>query len=255
MVKTILISQPKPSDPVKNPYNELAEKYSLNIDFHKFIKVEGVPARDFRKDRVNILNHSAVIFTSRNSVDHFFRICKEMRVEVPDSMKYFSISESTSYYLQKYVQFRKRKVFHGQQNFKDLLEIIKKHKDEKFLLPCSDIHKQSLPKLLEDNKVKFTKAIIYRTLASDLSHLKISEYDMIIFFSPSGVKSLIKNFPEYTQGDTRIGVFGPATAKAVKDAGLKLDLNAPTKTAPSMTMALNQFIEKLYKKNGQRVGL
>jgi uroporphyrinogen-III synthase len=255
MVKTILISQPKPSDPVKNPYNELAEKYSLNIDFHKFIKVEGVPARDFRKDRVNILNHSAVIFTSRNSVDHFFRICKEMRVEVPDSMKYFSISESTSYYLQKYVQFRKRKVFHGQQNFKDLLEIIKKHKDEKFLLPCSDIHKQSLPKLLEDNKVKFTKAIIYRTLASDLSHLKISEYDMIIFFSPSGVKSLIKNFPEYNQGDTRIGVFGPATAKAVKDAGLKLDLNAPTKTAPSMTMALNQFIEKLHKKNGQRVGL
>ncbi|MCF8365459.1 MAG: uroporphyrinogen-III synthase [Bacteroidales bacterium] len=255
MVKTILISQPRPSDPVKNPYNELAEKYSLNIDFHKFIKVEGIPARDFRKDRVNILNHSAVIFTSRNAVDHFFRICKEMRVEVPDTMKYFSISESTSYYLQKYVQFRKRKVFHGQQNFKDLLEIIKKHKDENFLLPCSDIHKQSLPKLLEDNKVQFTKAVIYRTLASDLSHLKINEYDMIIFFSPSGVKSLIKNFPEYDQGETRIGVFGPTTAKAVKDAGLKLDLNAPTKTAPSMTMALNQFIEKLNKKNGQKVGL
>ena len=254
MVKKILISQPKPSDPVKSPYNDLAEKYSLNIDFHKFIKVEGVPAREFRKDRVNILDHSAVIFTSRNAVDHFFRICKEMRVEVPDTMKYFSISESTSYYLQKYVQFRKRKVFHGHQNFKDLLEIIKKHKDEKYLLPCSDIHKQSLPRQLEENKIRFTKAIIYRTLASDLSHVKINQYDMIVFFSPSGVKSLIKNFPEYNQGDTKIGVFGPATAKAVKEAGLKLDLNAPTKTAPSMTMALNQFIEKLHKKNGQRVG-
>lgn len=254
MVKNILISQPKPSDPVKNPYSELAEKYKLSIDFHKFIKVEGVPGREFRKDRVNILDHSAVIFTSRNAVDHFFRICKEMRVEVPDSMKYFSISESTSYYLQKYVQFRKRKVFHGHQNFKDLLEIIKKHKDEKYLLPCSDIHKQSLPKLLEDNKIKFSKAVIYRTLASDLSHLEINNYDMIVFFSPSGVKSLIKNFPEYHQGDTKIGVFGPTTAKAVKDAGLTLDLNAPTKTAPSMTMALNQYIEKLHKKNGQKVG-
>lgn len=254
MVKNILISQPKPSDPVKNPYNELAEKFSVNIDFHKFIKVEGVPGREFRKDRVNILDHSAVIFTSRNAVDHFFRICKEMRVEVPDTMKYFSISESTSYYLQKYVQFRKRKVFHGHQNFKDLLEIIKKHKDEKYLLPCSDIHKQSLTKLLEDNKIKFSKAVIYKTLASDLSHLKIKNYDMIVFFSPSGVKSLMKNFPEYDQGKTRIGVFGPTTAKAVKDAGLKLDLNAPTKTAPSMTMALSQYIEKLHKKNGQKVG-
>ncbi len=254
MVKKILISQPKPSDPVKSPYNEIAEKYSLNIDFHKFIKVEGVPAREFRKDRVNILDHSAVIFTSRNAVDHFFRICKEMRVEVPDTMKYFSISESTSYYLQKYVQFRKRKVFHGHQNFKDLLEIIKKHKDEKYLLPCSDIHKQSLTRLLEENKINFSKAVIYRTLASDLSKVQINQYDMIVFFSPSGVKSLMKNFPEYNQGDTKIGVFGPTTAKAVKEAGLKLDLNAPTKTAPSMTMALNQYIEKLHKKNGQRVG-
>ncbi len=253
MVKNILISQPEPSDPSRNPYSELVEKYSLSIDFHKFIKVEGIPGREFRKDRVNILNHSAVIFTSRNAVDHFFRICTEMRIEVPETMKYFSISESTSYYLQKYVQFRKRKVFHGQQNFKDLIDIISKHKEEKFLLPCSDIYKQSLPRLLEDNKVKFTKAVIYRTLASDLSHLKISDYDMIIFFSPSGVKSLIKNFPEYNQGETKIGVFGPTTAKAVKDAGLSLDLNAPTKTAPSMMAALNQYLEKLYKKNGQEV--
>ncbi len=253
MVKNILISQPKPADPIKNPYSDLAEKFSLQIDFHKFIKVEGIPSRDFRKDRVSIPNHTAVILTSRNAVDHFFRICKEMRVEVPDTLKYFCISESTSYYLQKYVQFRKRKVFHGRQNFKDLIEILKKHKDEKFLLPCSNIHKQSLPKLLEDNKIKFTKAIIYKTLASDLSHIDINNYDMMIFFSPSGVKSLMKNFPEYEQRDTQIGVFGPATAKAVKDAGLSLSLNAPTKTAPSMTMALTQYFEKLHKKNGLNV--
>lgn len=253
MIKNILISQPKPADPVKNPYNELAAKYNLNIDFQQFIKVEGVPGRDFRKDKVNILNHTAIILTSRNSVDHFFRICQEMRVEVPETMKYFSISESTSYYLQKYVQFRKRKIFHGHQNFKDLLDIIKKYPDEKYLLPCSDIHKQSLPKLLETSKIKFTKAVIYRTLAADLSNIDINKYDMFVFFSPIGVTSLQKNFPEFQQGEKFIGVFGPSTAKAVKDAGLRLDLNAPTKTAPSMTMALDQFIEKVFKKNGIKV--
>lgn len=253
MVKNILISQPTPPDPIKNPYKDLSEKHGVSIDFHKFIKIEGVPGRIFRKDRVNIAEHTAIIFTSRNAVDHFFRICKEMRVEVPESLKYFSISESTSYYLQKYIQFRKRKVFHGQQNFKDLIEILKKHKDEKFLLPCSDIHKQSLPKLLDDNKINYTKAVIYKTLASDLSDIDVNKYDMMIFFSPSGVKSLLKNFPEYEQGDTKIGVFGPTTAKAVKDAGLTLNLNAPTKTAPSMTMALDQFLEKINKTNTQKV--
>jgi uroporphyrinogen-III synthase len=231
----------------------LALKYNLNIEFFKFIKVEGIPAREFRKDKVGILDHTAVIFTSRNSVDHFFRICKEMRIEVPDTMKYFSISESTSFYLQKYVQFRKRKIFHGKQNFKDLVEIIKKHKEEKYLLPCSDIHKQSLTKLLEDSKINYTKAVLYRTLASDLSDIDIRKYNMLIFFSPSGITSLLKNFPDFQQGDTKIAVFGPTTAKAVKDAGLKLDLNAPTKTAPSMTMALDQFLEKAFKKNGQKV--
>lgn len=253
MGMNILVSQPKPIDAVKNPYNELAQKYNLNIEFFKFITVEGIPARDFRKDKVGILDHTAVIFTSRNSVDHFFRICKEMRIEVPETMKYFSISESTSFYLQKYVQFRKRKIFHGKQNFKDLLEIIKKHKDEKYLLPCSDIHKQSLTKLLEDSKINYTKAILYKTLASDLSDIDIKKYDMLIFFSPSGITSLLKNFPDFQQGETKIAVFGPTTAKAVKDAGLKLDLNAPTKTAPSMTMALDQFLEKIFKKNGHKI--
>jgi len=253
MIKSILVSQPKPADAVKSPYNELAQKYSLQVDFEKFIKVEGIPARVFRKDKVSILDHSAVIFTSRNAVDHFFRMCKEMRVEVPDTMKYFSISESTSYYLQKYVQYRKRKIFYGKQNFKDLLEVIKKHKEEKFLLPCSDIHKLSIPKLLDDSKINYSKAIIYKTLASDLSKLSINNYDMLIFFSPSGVASLMKNFPEFKQGEIKIGVFGPATAKAVKEAGFKLDLNAPTKSAPSMTMALEQFLEKAHKKNGHKV--
>jgi uroporphyrinogen-III synthase len=253
MIKNILISQPKPADPVKNPYNELAAKYDLNIDFHQFIKVEGVPSRVFRKDKVNILDHSAVILTSRNSVDHFFRICQEMRIEVPDTLKYFSISESTSYYLQKYVQFRKRKIFHGQQNFKDLIELIKKYPNEKYLLPCSDIHKQSLPKLLDTSKIKYTKAVIYKTLASDLSSININKYDMFLFFSPIGVTSLQKNFPDFEQGEKFIGVFGPTTAKAVKEAGLRLDLNAPTKNAPSMTMALDQFIEKVFKKNGIKV--
>ncbi len=156
-IKNILVSQPKPLDLEKSPYGDLAKKYKLNIDFHKFIKIEGITAKDFRKDRVNILDHTAVIFTSRSAVDHFFRIAKELRVEVPDSMKYFCISESTAFYLQKYVQYRKRKIFHGKQNFADLMDIIKKHKDEKFLLPCSDIHKASMSNLLESNEIDYSK--------------------------------------------------------------------------------------------------
>ncbi|MCF8304287.1 MAG: uroporphyrinogen-III synthase [Bacteroidales bacterium] len=247
-INNILVSQPQPADLEKSPYGELAKKYELNIDFEKFIKVEGIEAQEFRKDRVRLLDHTAVIFTSRNAVDHFFRIAKEMRVDIPDSMKYFCISEATAYYLQKYVQYRKRKIFHGKQNFKDLMEIIKKHKDEKFLLPCSDIHKQSHSKLLDDNKIKYTKAVIYRTLASDLSHIDIGKYDLLIFFSPSGVRSLFKNFPEYTQNNTLIAAFGPTTTKAVKESGLRLDITAPTKTAPSMTMAIEQYLNNGKKK-------
>lgn len=243
-IKNILISQPKPADLTKSPYGELAKKFNLKLDFHKFIKIEGIPAKEFRKDRVSILDHTAIIFTSRNAVDHFFRIAKEMRVEIPDTMKYFCISESTAFYLQKYVQYRKRKIFHGQQHMQDLVEIIKKHKDELFLLPCSDIHKADLPIQLEKNNIKFSKAIIYKTVASDLSALEMSKYDMLIFFSPSGVKSLIKNFPEYDQGKSLIATFGPTTSKAVEEAGMRLDIAAPTKTAPSMTMAIEQYMEK-----------
>lgn len=247
-IKNILVSQPKPSDVEKSPYSDLAKKFNINIDFRPFIKLEGITAKEFRRDRINILDYTAVIFTSRNAVDHFFRICKEMRIEVPDTMKYFSISESTAYYLQKYVQYRKRKIFHSKENFANLVELIKKHKTEKFLLPCSDIHKQEISNMLEENKIPFKKAVIYRTLASDLSDLKIEDYDMIVFFSPSGIKSLLKNFPKFRQNNTMIGVFGPSTAKAAADAGLKLNISAPSNTAPSMTMAIEQYLQKELKK-------
>jgi len=247
-IKKILVSQPRPADVEKSPYAELARKYGVEIDFHKFIKVEGVPAVEFRKDRIHFEDYSAVILTSRNAVDHYFRMAKELRVEVPDTMKYFCISEATAFYLQKYVQFRKRKIFFGKQTFGDLMEVVRRHKDEKFLLPCSDIHKQDLPQLLDESVISYTKAIIYRTLASDLSHLQIRDYDILIFFSPAGVKSLFKNFPEFEQNSTLIAAFGPKTADAVKESGLKLDIPAPTKTAPSMTMALEEYLQKVSRK-------
>jgi uroporphyrinogen-III synthase len=193
-IKSILVSQPQPVDFEKSPYGELAKKYNLTIDFHKFIKIEGVPAREFRQERISLTDYSAVIMTSRNSVDHYFRIAKEMRFEVPETMKYFCISESTAYYLQKYVQYRKRKIFYGKQNFNDLLDVIRKHKDDKFLLPCSDIHKESMAELLEQNKIDFTKAVIYKTVGANLKGVKLENYDMIVFFSPAGIKSLQKNF-------------------------------------------------------------
>jgi uroporphyrinogen-III synthase len=195
-IKSILVSQPQPVDFEKSPYGELAKKYNLTIDFHKFIKIEGVPAREFRQERISLTDYSAVIMTSRNSVDHYFRIAKEMRFEVPETMKYFCISESTAYYLQKYVQYRKRKIFYGKQNFNDLLDVIRKHKEDKFLLPCSDIHKESMAELLEQNKIDFTKAVIYKTVGANLKGVKLENYDMIVFFSPAGIKSLQKEFPE-----------------------------------------------------------
>jgi uroporphyrinogen-III synthase len=247
-IKNILVSQPEPADLEKSPYGELAKNFNLNIDFNKFIKIEGVGSKEFRQHRIQLLDFTAIIFTSRNAVDHFFRLAKDLRTEIPDTMKYFCISESTAFYLQKYVQYRKRKIFHGKQSFEQLLELIKKHKDEKYLLPCSDIHKASMTRLLDENNVDYQKAVFYKTLASDLSHLTIKEYDMLIFFSPSGVKSLIKNFPEFKQNSTLIAAFGPTTAKAIDDAGLELNISAPTKTAPSMTMAIEQYIQKVNKR-------
>lgn len=241
-LKTILVSQPKPVTE-KSPYFDLAMKYKLKIDFRPFIHVEPVPAKEFRKEKISILEHTAVILTSRNAVDNFFRMCQELRVTVPDSMKYFCISESTAFYMQNYVTYRKRKIFHGRQKFADLMEIIRKHKNEKFLLPVSDIHKQEMIDMLENANIRFSKGVFYRTVASDLSDLKDVNYDMLVFFSPSGIRSLLENFPDFKQNGTKIAAFGPTTSKAVKDAGLRLDLHAPMPGAPSMTMAIEQYIK------------
>lgn len=241
-IKTILVSQPKPKND-KSPYSELAEKKGLKIDFRPFIKVEGVSGKEFRQERIDILAHTGVIFTSRTAVDNYFRISEELRVSIPDTMKYFCISEATAYYLQKYIVYRKRKIFYGKGTFTDLMEVIKKHKDEKFLVPLSDMHKEEIPKKMEQAKIKYTKAIMYRTVREDLSDLSDVNYDVLVFYSPTGIKSLLENFPDFKQNNTQIATFGPKTAKAVKDAGLKVNIKAPTTEAPSMTMAIDQFID------------
>lgn len=246
-IKKILVSQPKPENG-KSPYYELAKKNNVQIDFRSFIQVEGVCGKEFRKSRINILDYSAVIFTSKTAVDHFFRIGKELKLNIPDCMKYFCISESTAFYLQKYIVYRKRKIFFGNGSFDNLLDVILKHKDEKFIVPLSEPHKPEIPKKLDKLKIKYSKAILYRTICSDLSDLVNVNYDMLIFYSPSGVKSLLQNFPDFQQNDIRIASFGPATAKAVKDAGLRLDVQAPMPKAPSMTMALDQYFTKQNKK-------
>jgi len=245
-VKSILVSQPKPADP-KSPYYTLARKYDIQIDFRPFIQVDPISAKDFRKQKIDILKHTAVIFTSRNAVDHFFNICKDLKIEVPADMKYFCISEQTAYYLQKYIVVRKRKIFTGSRTAQDLIEILKKHKNEKYLFPCSNIRKDDIPKFLKDNDYNYSEAIIYETVASDLSDLDDVLYDIIAFYSPSGINSLFVNFSDFKQNDTRIAVFGPTTAKAAKEAGLIVDIEAPMPNAPSMTGALELYIKKANK--------
>jgi len=245
-IKRILVSQPEPTS-AKSPYFEFAERNNVKVDFRPFIQVEGVSSKEYRQTRVNSLDHSAVIFTSRTAIDHFFRICNELRITVPESMKYFCISEATAFYLQKYIVYRKRKIFYGEGTFSELIDIIRKHLDESFLVPLSHIHKPEIPQLLDEAKVKYSKAILYKTVSSDLSDLKDVNYDILVFYSPSGIKSLLQNFPDFQQNDIKIASFGPATAKAVQDAGLRLDIQAPNPQAPSMTMALEQFIRKMNK--------
>ena len=248
-IKKILVSQPKPTND-KSPYLELAERNNLKVDFRPFIKVEGIPAKEFRQERIDMLEHTAVIFTSRTAIDHYFRIAEELRLTIPDKMKYFCISESVALYLQKYIVYRKRKIFYGSNVFKELVEqVIVKHNTEYFLVPLSDIHKPEIQRILDKNKIRHTKAILYRTVSSDLSDLSDVNYDVLVFYSPSGIKSLFENFPEFEQKETKIACFGPHTAKAVKKAGLRLDIEAPSINAPSMTMALENFIKE-YNKNG-----
>lgn len=240
-IKKILVSQPKPESD-KSPYFELAQKTNVKIDFRPFIQVEALTCKEFRAQKVDILSHTAVIFTSKTAIDHFFRISNEMRAVIPESMKYFCVSESIAYYLQKYIVYRKRKIFFGNGEFSDIIELINKHREEKFIVPLSDQHKKEIPELLVKNSIKHTIVILYKTVSSDLSDLSAINYDVLVFFSPSGIRSLLKNFPEFKQNEIKIASFGAHTAKAVKEAGLRLDLQAPMPEAPSMAMALEQFI-------------
>jgi uroporphyrinogen-III synthase len=243
-VSSILVTQAKPTDE-NSPYFALAKKFDVKIDFKPFIEIAGVPYKEFRKQKVDIGEHTAVILTSKNAVDHFFKLCKEGKVELEPTVKYFCVTEQTANYLQKYIVLRKRKIFVGQKTSADLFEIMKKHKAEKFLYPCSDIRNDDIPDFMKSNGFNFTEAIIYSTVASDLSSLKDVNYDIIVFFSPSGVSSLLTNFPEFKQNDTRLAALGPTTAKAIRDAGLILDIEAPMPNAPSMTGALELYIKRL----------
>ncbi len=245
-VKTILVSQPEPK--IENsPYFDLQEKQKVKIDFRPFIHVEGVPSKEIRQQKVDLNNYSAIILTSRNSVDHFFRVAEEMRFKVPDTLKYFCQSEAVAFYLQKYVVYRKRKIYVGKRNFAELSPIIKKYKDEKFLLPTTDKLKSEVPETLNALGVDWKEAVFYRTVISDLSDLADVYYDVLVFFSPSGIESLFHNFPDFKQNNTRIAAFGNTTIKAAQDKGLVVNIPAPTPETPSMTMALEKYIDTANK--------
>lgn len=246
-IRKILVSQPEPTTG-KSPYFGLSEKTGVQIDFRPFIMVEPISGKDFRNQKISIVDHTAVVFTSRTAIDHFFRIAQELRVTVPDGMKYFCISEAAAFYLQKYIVYRKRKIFNGNGTFPNLVEVMLKHKSEKYIVPLSDIHKPQIPELLDSNGFNYSKAIMYKTVSSDLSDLADVNYDILVFFSPSGITSLLKNFPNFKQDETKIASFGATTAKAVSEAGLRLDIQVPSPQAPSMAMALDQFITEFNKK-------
>ncbi len=243
-VSRLLVSQSRPVDE-KSPYYDLAAKYNIQVEFRPFIQIQGISFKDFRKQKVNILDHTAIIFTSRNAIDHFFRLCQEGRIEVPADMKYFCISEQTANYLQKYIVIRKRKIFTGTKTAAELFDLIKKHKNEKFLFPCSNVRRNDIPEFMDTSGLHFTEAVIYETVATDLTDLDIHSFDIIAFFSPSGIGSLLSNFPNFEQNGTRMAAFGPTTAKAITDAGLHLDIEAPLPNAPSMTGALELYIKKV----------
>ncbi len=244
MIKKILVSQPQPTSE-KSPYFEIASKYGVEVVFRPFIKVESLSAKDFRQQKVSVLDYTAVVFTSRNAIDHFFSLCKELRVTIPEDMKYFCITETIALYIQKYVQYRKRKVFFGATGkIDDLLPAMVKHKNEKYLVPLSDVHNDEITHLLDSKKLIHKEVVMYRTVSNDFKEDEPFDYDMLIFFSPSGIHALLKNFPEFNQKDIAIGTFGPATAQAAKDAGLRLDLEAPSPQYPSITAALDDFVKR-----------
>ena len=244
MIKKILVSQPQPSS-AKSPYYNIAEKHGVELVFRPFIKVEGIDAKEFRKQKVNILDHTAIVFTSRTAVDHFFRLVTELRITVPEDMKYFGISETVALYIQKYVVYRKRKVFFGTTGkLPELIAVMAKHKSENYLIPLSDVHDDHIQKMLDEKNLKHSECVMYRTVSNDFTPDEKFDYDMLVFFSPAGIQSLRKNFPEFNQGDIRIACVGPATAKAASDAGLRLDLEAPTVKMPSMPSALDLYLSE-----------
>ena len=244
MIKKILVSQPKPSSE-KSPYYDIAERFGVELIFRPFIKVEGITAKEFRAQKVSILDYTAIVFTSRHAIDHFFTMAKELRVTIPEDMKYFCVTETISLYIQKYVQYRKRKVFFGTTGkIDDLIPTMVKHKGEKYLVPMSDVHNDTISQMLTAKKLNHSECVMYRTVSNDFTEEEVKnfDYDMLVFFSPSGIESLTKNFPDFKQGDIAIATFGPATAKAAKDAGLRLDIEAPSEKYHSMTGALQHYL-------------
>lgn len=247
-IKRILVSQPRPTTE-KSPYFDLIERYGVKIDFRPFIKVEPIFAKEFRTQRVSVSDHTAIIFNARHGIDHFFRLCEELRITVPETMKYFCVSESVALYLQKYIQYRKRKIFFSPTGkFTDLSILLNKHADEKFLYITSDVRNDETMSSLENSKIEYNQAVMYKTVSNDFQEGENIDYDMFIFFSPAGIASLKKNFPDFEQGEIQIACFGASTAQAVKEAGLRLDLEVPTKEFPSMTMALDNFLKENAKK-------
>ena len=241
-IKNILISQPEPTDLLKNQYKALSSKYEVEFTFYKFFDVVGISNREFRDAKISILDHSAVIFTSKLSVDNYFRLAKELRLTIPETMKYFCITETVANYMQNYVQYRKRKIFYGKLTFKDLVEVIAKHKEEKYIIPCAEDSSIDYFTLLDNAKIKYTKAVMYRSEPKDLSNIDIKKFDMIAMFSPIGVKSFVQSFPQITSEDIFIAAFGTTTQTALKSAKLKTYIPAPTKEAPSMIMAIDNFL-------------
>ena len=245
MIKKILVSQPQPSSE-KSPYYDIAERLNVEIVFRPFIKVQGITPKEFRAQKISILEHSAIVFTSRHAIDHFFTLCKEMRIVIPEDMKYFCITETVALYIQKYVQYRKRKIFFGETGkADDLIPLMIKHKNEKYFIPLSDVHSNKFGEMLDAKKIIHTEGVMYRTVSNDFAENEPFDYDLLIFFSPSGIQALLKNFPDFQQNNISIGTFGPATAKAVRDAGLRLDLEAPSPEYPSITAAIAAYVKKV----------
>ena len=242
MIKKILVSQPKPTSE-KSPYFEIEAKEKVNFTFHPFIKIEGLSAREFRQQKIQILDYSAIVFNSRHAIDFFFTLCKELRVTLPEDMKYFGISETVALYIQKYIQYRKRKVFFGSTGkWPELVTVMAKHKAEKYLVPLSDVHNDDVAQMLDAKKLNHKECVMYRTVSNEFPANEPFDFDMVVLFTPAGVESLLKNFPSFDQGTTRLACFGPATKKAIEDAGLRCDLAAPTPEARSMTAAIEMYL-------------